>query len=103
MKFRDKSRNVSIIIQAEERKLDWLFNIKDNGIGVSEKQSERIFGIFKRLHSREEYPGTGIGLALVKKIIENHGGEIWVSSNLDVGATFSFTIPKSWEIIKMKK
>jgi PAS domain S-box-containing protein len=103
IKFRSPDRDAEILVDFEERKNDWLFSISDNGIGIASEQKERIFGIFKRLHSRDEYPGTGIGLALVKKILDNHGGEIWVESELGVGSVFSFIIPKSWEIIKMKK
>jgi light-regulated signal transduction histidine kinase (bacteriophytochrome) len=102
MKFKS-DRDVVISIGAEERKNDWLFSISDTGIGIVEDQQERVFGIFKRLHSREDYPGTGIGLALVKKIVENHGGKVWIESIVGEGSTFYFTIPKSWEMIKTIK
>lgn len=71
----------------------WIFRIKDNGIGVDPKYHERIFKIFKRLHTNEEYKGTGIGLAITKRIIERHGGQIWIDSTLGEGSTFLFTIP----------
>jgi light-regulated signal transduction histidine kinase (bacteriophytochrome) len=67
--------------------------VQDNGIGIDPRYSERIFEVFKRLHTREEHPGTGIGLLICKRIIERNGGRIWVKSKLGKGSTFYFTLP----------
>lgn len=92
IKFRG-SAPPRIHVSAERRAHEWVFAIQDNGIGIAAEHHGRIFSIFQRLHQRSEYPGTGIGLAICKKIVERHGGRIWVKSRLGKGSTFYFSIP----------
>ena len=86
-------RPIQIHIRAERRKYDWVLSFKDNGIGIQKDYIEDIFTIFKRLENRSKYPGTGIGLAICRKVLENHRGEIWAESTAGQGATFYFTLP----------
>jgi light-regulated signal transduction histidine kinase (bacteriophytochrome) len=93
IKFCRPGESPKIHVSATNTDSEWTFSVADNGIGISEEQLERIFQMFHRLHSEQEYPGTGIGLAISKKIVERHGGRIWVESEEGKGATFYFTIP----------
>jgi light-regulated signal transduction histidine kinase (bacteriophytochrome) len=94
IKFRKKEVPPEIKITSGSKEKEWIFAINDNGIGVEEKDREKIFVIFKQMHNRDEYKGTGIGLAHCKKIVELHGGKIWVESKPGTGSIFIFTIPK---------
>ena len=92
IKFRSE-KTPKIAISAREESDNWIFSVADNGIGIDPKHCDRIFEVFKRLHKRREYPGTGIGLSICKKIVERHGGHIWVESEPNNGSIFYFTLP----------
>lgn len=92
IKFRGKE-TPAISVRAEKQDQQWLFTIADNGIGIAPEYAQNIFVVFQRLHTRTEYPGNGIGLAICKKIVERYGGKIWVESQPDRGSAFRFTIP----------
>lgn len=97
-KFRRPETDPLVNITCESQGEFWRFSVADNGIGIDPKYSERIFLMFHRLHSNSEYPGTGIGLAICKKIVEFHGGKIELDTAADGGATFHFTLPKRQRI-----
>jgi light-regulated signal transduction histidine kinase (bacteriophytochrome) len=94
LKYRGAERP-RVAIEATESRGYWVFSVADNGIGIPKQFQSQIFGIFKRLHDRTTYPGTGIGLAICQKIVERSGGRIWVESEPGEGSTFFFTLPRA--------
>lgn len=99
IKFRKKDTAPEVTISVKELEDCWEFSVQDNGIGVAEKDQPRLFQAFQRLHRREEYPGTGLGLVTCKKIVETHGGRIWMTSEFGKGTTFHFTLSKAEGVI----
>ena len=97
IKFRQDDVAPKIHVSCHRSDSDWQLSVSDNGIGIRPRYQDRIFGMFKRAHKRSKYPGTGIGLAMCSKIVERHGGTIWVESEVGEGSTFHFTIPAAQE------
>jgi light-regulated signal transduction histidine kinase (bacteriophytochrome) len=93
IKYRSPARGPLVHVGAHRKDGHWIFSVTDNGIGIEPEYKERIFGLFKRLHSGEEYAGTGIGLAICQRIVERYHGRIWVESEPGEGSRFYFTLP----------
>jgi light-regulated signal transduction histidine kinase (bacteriophytochrome) len=93
IKYRRPETPPVINVKAQRDGENWLFCVRDNGLGIEAEYKERIFGLFKRLHTGDEYSGTGIGLAICQRIVERHQGRIWVESEPGKGSTFKFTLP----------
>ena len=98
LKFTSGRDVARIQVDCREEVHHWVFRVQDNGAGFDQEHSGRLFGVFERLHDREEFPGTGIGLATVKRVIERHGGEVWAEGEVDVGATLFLRLPLSGKV-----
>jgi light-regulated signal transduction histidine kinase (bacteriophytochrome) len=93
LKFHRRETPPVVVVGARLQGQEWVFSVRDKGIGIDPEYFDRIFVIFRRLHTRKTYPGTGIGLAIVKKIVERHGGRVWLESRVGEGTTFFFSLP----------
>ncbi|WP_341274567.1 sensor histidine kinase [Senegalia massiliensis] len=94
IKFSNMREKIIIIVDYIEGKNEYIFSIKDNGVGFDIEYSHKLFSLFKRLHRKSEFEGTGIGLAIIKRIIEKHKGRVWIEGKVNQGTTIYFTIPK---------
>ena len=95
IKYTGKKTRAIILVKGADEGNRVVYSIQDNGVGFDMKYAGKLFGVFQRLHSEEEFEGTGIGLANVKRIVERHGGEVWAEAKVNEGATFYFSLPKS--------
>lgn len=97
VKFSQHTRAPSVIVSAMEQEGETIYSVRDRGAGFDQRFATKLFGVFQRLHAEEEFPGTGVGLAIVRRIVERHGGRVWAESEIGKGATFYFTLPKDVE------
>jgi light-regulated signal transduction histidine kinase (bacteriophytochrome) len=93
VKFSSSVPHSRVVVSGERRDGEVAYAVADNGVGFDMRYADKLFGVFHRLHRADEFPGTGIGLALVKRIVERHGGRVWAEGRPGVGATFRFTLP----------
>jgi light-regulated signal transduction histidine kinase (bacteriophytochrome) len=96
VKYRSE-RRPEIHVSSQSNDREWILSVRDNGIGIDMAFAEKIFAVFRRLHRYEQYPGAGIGLSICKRIVERHGGRIWLESEAGAGSTFFFTLPRAME------
>jgi len=98
IKYSAKRAAPRVHVGVEERESELVFHVRDNGAGFDPSYSQRLFGVFQRLHSSHDFEGTGVGLAVVRRVIERHGGHVWAEGRPDQGATFYFTLPAARRI-----
>ena len=97
MKYTAATRNARIVVDSLQRENEIVYRVQDNGVGFDMRYYEKIFGVFERLHASDEFPGTGVGLAIVERVLERHGGRVWAESEPGKGATFYFALPSQHE------